>query len=131
MPVTSASTVWRAITTLGLFLIVLSLGSLFLDFMGVWDLTLFLADWMPVALLAGALLCFVGGIGWARHLGRGARISMAVVVCAVPGAAFLIVGTNVHGPGPLVGLLFAVGSILALVILFLPRSKPETKKPLS
>jgi uncharacterized membrane protein len=96
MAAISASTVWRAIATLGFCLIAVSLGSIFLDFTGVRDMTSFLADWMPFTLLAGALLCFVGGIGWARHLGRGARISMAVVACAVPGAAFLIVGTNLH-----------------------------------
>jgi hypothetical protein len=122
---------WSVIATLGFCLIVVSLGSIFIDFMGVGDMTSFLADWMPFTLLAGALLCFVGGIGWARHLGRGARILMAVVVSAVPGAAFLIVGTNVHGPGPLVGLLFVAGSILAIVILFLPRKKRGAKESIT
>jgi hypothetical protein len=114
---------WRVIAVLGFWLIVLTLADLFLEFVGIANASL--SNALPFTLLAGAVLCFVGGIGWARHLGRAVRISFASAASVVLGAAFLIVGTNVHGPGILVGLLFAVALLLLVVILFLPAKKEE------
>jgi hypothetical protein len=118
--------VWRALTLSGAALAAIGLGAFLLDFASIGDF-LWLEEHLDqffFAIPIGILVVFVGAIGWARHLERSRRVTLAGIVFIVPVSVCALVGlfasTNVHGPFFLFLLPIAPALLLSLILLMMP-----------
>jgi hypothetical protein len=100
---TTSGALWRTTATVGVSLIVIGLGVLFID-SGTNDLFEFIShnsEAFGDAFVVGVFLSFVGLIGWAVHLRRKIGARMAANVFAWPWITLLIGfgvdGLNMHG----------------------------------
>lgn len=118
------STGWKPVTLSSTVAVSLCLA---FGYIGVgshftFDLTNYYGTVFVVGAVAAVCAC-IGVIGWARHLGRGARVSLAIAVLVWPWTILLIgyplAGTNIHGPAAPVLILIWPASILSLVLFIM------------
>lgn len=120
--------VWKAVALTGVALTTIGASVGYIDIATDFRFEALSAhfEFLTLCLLVGAVIAFVGLIGWGRHLERPSRVHMAGWVFAFPWILCLlgypIAGFNVHGPAPLVLLLIIPASILAIVLLLVRNS---------
>jgi hypothetical protein len=125
------STLWKPVALLSAALVSLCLALGYLDVATHFslDLTDYYGAIFVIGALAG-LCCCTAVIGWARHLGRQGRVSLAIAIVLWPWAILLIgypfAGTNIHGPAAPVLVLIWPASILS-VVLFVMAGLAERK----
>ena len=114
---------WKTTSILGMSFIAIAIAAGYVDVATRFEFDFISRDFgaFILATLVGIVLAFVGLIGWAKRLNRGARCRTAGLVFAAPWIARLlgypIAGNNIHGPAALLLLLVIPATILALVLL--------------
>ena len=114
---------WRITALCGVFLIAIGTACFFFDdALTGWFGNRFL-EILGVGAVLGVLLAFIGLIGWAKQLGKQARLQMAAAIFFTPWLSlfpgYLIDDMNIHGSAGPVMLLILLGTILAVVLLIM------------
>ena len=86
-------------------------------------------DAIGLLIPVGIVLCFVGCIGWAKHMDRTGRVSLAFGVfaacCAEVLLGYLVDGMNVHGSAGLIVISLLPMPILIAVLWIMAARKPK------
>jgi hypothetical protein len=114
---------WRITALCGVFLVTIGTAYFFFDDATTDRFGGSLLDILGMGAVLGVPLAFIGLIGWAKQLGKKARVQMAAAVFFAPWLllfpGYLIDGMNVHGSaGPVILLMF-IAVILAVVLLIM------------
>jgi len=116
---------WKVISILGGSLIAIGIAAGSVDVATRFEFDFISRDFgiFILAILVGVVLAFVGLIGWAKRLKRGARARTAGLVFAAPWIGgplgYPIAGNDLHGPAALLLLVIIPAAILALVLLIM------------
>jgi hypothetical protein len=131
MPSSNNTAVSRAITFLGIALLVASDAAVLVDSQTKGRFEFIDAHFglVLIAIAVSVVLSYIGLIGWAKHLRKQGRCMLGATVLFLPVAiclwASLTADTNVHGPIYIFVLPMIPVSILGLILLFVGAVTPR------
>lgn len=121
---------WRPLALVGVALISIAIVAGYLDDVTAYQFAILSNSYESLLAggLAGTVVAFVGLIGWAKRLGRGRRLGLAVMTFFFPWTA-IVLGSpidkfNIHGPSAFPMVLVVPASVLTLVLLVMAGLAP-------
>ena len=114
---------WKATALFGIFLVTIGIAYFFFDEATTDWYGSSLLDIFGMGAVIGVPITFIGLIGWAKQVGKKARLQMAAAIFFAPWLllfpGYLIDGMNMHGSAAPVMLLILLGTMLAVVLLIM------------
>ena len=114
---------WKATALFGILLVTIGTAYYLFDEVTTDRFGSSFLDIFGMGAVVGIPVAFIGLIGWAKQLGKKARLQMAAAVFFAPWLllfpGYLIDGMNMHGSAAPVIFLILIATVLAVVLLIM------------